>query len=523
VRLLRVADGWPGAALLFVLGLADYWIQALAWPLQRGRDSWDYWLYFLQFLDRHPPFSQVMLFRTPVTPIVTGLPMLIGGGRFLEVVMSVIYAASVLGWAWAVRPFGRGAAITMAVVVLVLQLPYAALFHEVSSDFVFGAILPLWAGLVIRAARSPSSWVLAGLGLASVGLTLARPAGQVVVLSAALAALVAPGPVRARLGRLGITLAAALIPLLLWAGVNGLRYGDFTVARGGKAWVPFYKVFGAGRIDPNAGPASRKLALAVEQQVLTLPQYRKLHVGVRTYFESPENLEAIRLVALSDQVFGRASNYDVLLDAATEEIRKDPGWYATDVVKTFWHFLDGRFALDRVLRHQVIHEESPVRVIDGKPRPSPIALSPLVQAIRFGFVWCPTNDIDRCILRHPSVAFRLRRDQRRYLQLVHRVRDWNAQLPLRDGKQALASKLDSLSVKSPRSFVWILIGIGALVIRRPRRGLVLAVLLLAAGLVLLVHALSQFPQSEYELPLAPLFVLVAVAAVLGTRSRSAER
>src|SRR5205085_2687155 len=105
VKLLRYADGWLGVAVLFVLGLADYWVQALAWPLQRGRDSWDYWLYFLQLLDRHPPFSQVMLFRTPVTPIVTGLPMLIGGGQFLEATMSVIYALSVLGWAWAVRPF----------------------------------------------------------------------------------------------------------------------------------------------------------------------------------------------------------------------------------------------------------------------------------------------------------------------------------------------------------------------------------------------------------------------------------
>jgi peptidoglycan/LPS O-acetylase OafA/YrhL len=58
-------------------------------------------------------------------------------------------------------------------------------------------------------------------------------------------------------------------------------------------------------------------------------------------------------------------------------------------------------------------------------------------------------------------------------------------------------------------------------LRRPRGWPALAVLLGAAGLVLLVHALSQDPQPEFELPLAPLFVLVALAALLGPRPGSA--
>ena len=48
-----------GAGLLVLAALGSYAVQALAWPLQRGRDSWDYWLTFLQLADRDPPFSPV--------------------------------------------------------------------------------------------------------------------------------------------------------------------------------------------------------------------------------------------------------------------------------------------------------------------------------------------------------------------------------------------------------------------------------------------------------------------------------
>ena len=54
-RVIAALDGRTGVAALFVVALAAYWLEALAWPLQRGRDSWDYWLYYLQLLDHHPP------------------------------------------------------------------------------------------------------------------------------------------------------------------------------------------------------------------------------------------------------------------------------------------------------------------------------------------------------------------------------------------------------------------------------------------------------------------------------------
>ena len=98
-RLRAAADGRAGLLVVFAVALAAYWLEALAWPLQRGRDSWDYWLYYLQLTDAHPPFSQLMLFRTPLAPLVTGLPMSVGGAQLLEVVLSLVYAGAVAGWA----------------------------------------------------------------------------------------------------------------------------------------------------------------------------------------------------------------------------------------------------------------------------------------------------------------------------------------------------------------------------------------------------------------------------------------
>jgi hypothetical protein len=220
-------------------------------------------------------------------------------------------------------------------------------------------------------------------------------------------------------------------------------------------------------------------------------------------------------------VFGRSTNYDLLYDAALDGIRKHPGWYAHSVASTMWAFVSSRFSLGPVERHPVIPAQPIVERVGGQKFPTPFALSPLVQAVRYGFVWCPTDQIDRCILRNPARAYASPRDAHRYLQLARHVRAWNAELPVRDSNRWLAAKLGAVSVRLPRSIIWLLGGLVVVAIRRPRGSSALLVLLVGAGLVLLVHALSQDPQSEFELPLAPLFVLVAVAALLAPRDTSA--
>jgi hypothetical protein len=192
------------------------------------------------------------------------------------------------------------------------------------------------------------------------------------------------------------------------------------------------------------------------------------------------------------------------------------------VARTFKHFLWFRFSLEPVVREPPPPPGPRVLNVDGKPSPSPEAVSPMAQAARYGFVWCPTDAIDRCIFRHPEQVFQSAAQQRRYVVLTNNVRDWNSQLPLRNGRRWLAAKLGTLSSDLPSApAVWLVLAAVGLAWRRPRGWPALVVLLVAGLLVLFVHALSQEPQSEFSIPLTPMFALVAVAALFGKRTDSA--
>ncbi len=190
-------------------------------------------------------------------------------------------------------------------------------------------------------------------------------------------------------------------------------------------------------------------------------------VDVQTYFHGLGNLEVIRMIALSDQVFGWDTDYDVLFDASVEAIRADPGWYARGVAQTFWDFLSQRYAPEPRVRPVPIPELPTEFQIDGKPFPAPITVSPLVQAVRYGFVWCPTDDLDRCVVPHPAAALGSASEGRRYTELVDTIRDWNAQLPVRDSNTWLANKGGTAAVRWPRPILWIAVALVALGVAAP--------------------------------------------------------
>lgn len=503
-----------GALLLVVVAVASYALQALAWPLERGRDSWDYWLWFLQAADGDPPFSALQVFRTPIAPLVTGIPMWIGGAGLTEVVFAFLYALSLLGWAWAVAPISRSAALATGLVLLV-AVPYAGLFHEVSSDPVFAFVLAWWAGAVVRAWLTGSTAWLAAVGVGVALLTLTRPAAQIALLACVLLPLLARRRWTPALRGVAACLAAAVLPLAAWAGYNAVRYDDLAVARGSKAWVPFFRV--AGDVDPANGDASRRLAEAIERDVLTQPPYASRGVDIATYFKGAGNLEVIRMIALSDRVFGWDSDYDVLFDASLEAIRADPWPYVEGVGRTFWDFLAQRYAPAPRERPVPIPDLPAELVIDGKPFPAPITVSPLVEAVRYGLVWCPTDDLERCVVPDPRAALGDAGQARRYDELIDTVRDWNAQLPGRDSNAWLASKGGTASDRWPRSILWIAVAAVALAVRRPRGTAPILVLMAVGGLVLGVHALSQAPQSEFALPFVPVWIVAALVGLLAPR------
>ena len=306
--------------------------------MAKGRDTWDYLVYYLQFLDGDPPLSQVQLFRTPLTPLVVGLPMAIGGSALLEIVFGVLFAVGVVAWSATALVFGRVPALASAVLLLVYPA-WATLYHQASSDAVFATGLALWALVLARTLRWPSTWGFVALGLGIAILVLIRPANQV-LLPAVLVPLLAAAPWRRRLTWVAACLAAAVLPLAGWAVHNGIRYDDATVARGGRAWVPFLKVWLDDRtVAPENGAQSRRLADLIERHVLTEEPFASLHVPLDAYLANGSNYETVRLIALSDRYLGRDDDYEAIFGSAIEAIKAHPRTYFSGVADVFWQFL----------------------------------------------------------------------------------------------------------------------------------------------------------------------------------------
>ena len=505
-------------ALLVVVALAVFWLESIAWPMAKGRDAWDYFNYYLSLLDGTPVFPDLMVFRTPVTPLVLGIPMSIGGSLALEILFSLLYAITIAAWACAALTFGRLTAVLTALVLLVYP-GLATLYHQASSDAVFATGFALWSLGMVRTLRTPSTARFAWLGIGVAALVLTRPASQILLVGALLP-LLAAGSARAR----GISAlsfcAGAIVPLALWAGVNGIRYDEVTVARGGNAWIPFFRVFLADRaIDPANGSSSRRLGTAIEQHVLTLPPYRRLHVDLDTYLAGGSNFEAIRLIPLSDKVFGRGDELGVLRGAALEAIRAHPGEILGSMARNTWDFLRYPGTRGRVLRQPTsFPPPAPtITAANGRPMPSPASLSPLIPAIGMGMVWCPTDDYDRCVLDHPAAVFRDQARARRYVEITDRVRSWNRELPGRDGNAWLGDQLYRVANRFPTPPWWLALLVIGLVFRRPRLWRPVVALVAAGLLIVVVHAVSQLPAPEFALPVYPAFILAGLAAVTGYR------
>jgi hypothetical protein len=517
-RLLAFVPTRNAALALFALAFAVYWIESLGWPMAKGRDTWDYLAYYLQLFDTEPPLSELQVFRTPLTPIVVGLPLDVGGVWLLELVFALLYATSILAWSATALLFGRVPALFSALLLLVYPA-YATLYHQASSDAVFATGLAVWALVLAHALDRPStrSFVWVGLGLAV--LVLIRPANQVLLPLAVVAPLVAYVAWRRRFALAGVCVLAAVVPLAAWAVHNGIRYDDATVARGGRAWVPFLQVFTSnGTISPENGAASRRLAELIDEQVLTREPYAELGVTLDAYLRNGTNYETVRLIALSDTVLGRGENYDVLFDSALEAIHEHPGTYVRGVADVFWKFLRQKPLREEVVpREQTAPEPpAPTYEVDGDVLPNPQA-TVLVPGVPYGFVWCASDYIDSCTLADPSQAWSEPATQERYRELVSQLRAWDAELPTRAGGSFVPEILNRITPRFPTPVLWLVVGVVALIWRRPQGWRTLVLLWLAAFLVLLIHAASQGVAPEFALPVYPVFIVTALCALAGDR------
>ena len=402
------------------------------------------------------------------------------------------------------------------------------MFHELSSEPIFAAAFAGWALLVTRATFAPSVGRFALVGLGVAVLALVRP-GNAVLLAFGIVPLLLAGSRRVRFERTGAFLLAAVLPLLAWSVHNGIRFDSWGLARGGNAIVPFYRAFITDNIiSPENGEQSRRLAVAMQQHLLTREPYRSYKVTLDDLFERGSFRVHEDLYLLSDQVFGWDTDYSVLRGAGVEGVRAHPGTYARGVTRTVWDELaKAQFRVASAKRTAGGSESTKPAtvVIGGKRLPEPSEGEP-IPAGQVVWISRPDQSI-RQVWTSPTewhFEFDHPGDRPRFEQITGEVNHLFDALPDRAGNQQLALRLNQLSRWFPRPWMWILLGLVAVAVRRPRGWPLLVALSLAAFAVVLLNALGLFADLHFVLPVAPAFLLLGLAGLLGERrSRTGPR
>jgi hypothetical protein len=512
----RFAESGNAAPTVFGIGLAVYAAVSFALPLQAGRDLPRYLLVYGQLFDAHVVFPNALLARTPGTPVVTGL--LLEGGPFVsEAGLAVLYALSIVAWFCVARRFGPAVALTTAAALLAYP-GYVLLFHELASDALFAATFALVALLLMRAVEHPTMARAAVLGLGVVALVLARPVGQVLLLLG-LAPLLAARGRRPRVEAVLAFAVAAIVPLVALAGVNAARADDFTVVRGGSASLLF-RTFVADRIvEPDNGEASNELAQAVSRQLLPYEPYRSRGIDLETFFSSGSSRMHDDLTVLSDRTWGWDDDYRHLGRVAREAIRAHPGAYARGIGKDLWRLLLWPLygPVDPTAASPPAAAAQPAA---PAPAASPADDEPIPSSREAPYISTPDGRI-REVWTSPtehSIVFRYPADAARSAALDREVNALLAGLPDRGGHASLVTRLNDVSRLYPRPFMWLLVGVVAVLWRRPRRIAVPAALAACALAVMVSTSLAVYAVAEYSVPVFPAFVLWATAGVFGPRS-----
>jgi hypothetical protein len=519
-RLERLGASRRGLVVLFALAVLAYAVRAVAWPLTAGRDLDEYVYAWVQLFDRNVLLPWSLLFRTPATPVFVGASLDAFDGRLAEPLMALLYAGSIVCWTAAARYFGAWAAVAVAAALLLYQ-GYALMFHELSSEPIFAAAFSLWAILVTRAAFGPSvrRFALVGLGIAL--LALVRP-GNAVLIAFAVFPFMLPGSWRDRLRWAAAVALAAALPLAAWSVHNGIRFDTWALARGGNAIVPFYRAFITDHIvSPENGESSRRLAAAMQEHLLRRDPYRSYGVTLDRLFEQGSFRVHEDLYLLSDEVFGWNSDYEILRKAGVEGVRAHPGVYARGVAGTVWDELSkAQFRVVTPASASAAGGTPPAMVIiHGKRLPAPSEGEPIPEG---QVVWIsrPDNSIRQVWTSATEWHFEFAHasERPRFERVQRRTQELFDALPDRAGNARLALRLNQLSRWFPRPWMWILLGLVAIGVRRPRGWPILIALSLAAFAVVFLNALGLFADLHFLLPVAPTFVLLGLAGLLGARA-----
>ncbi|GFK95959.1 hypothetical protein NNJEOMEG_03832 [Fundidesulfovibrio magnetotacticus] len=485
-------------------------------PLQQGRDFHTYLSYFTQFFREAPADHQLMLFRTPGAPLFFGLLDRLGGPALVDAGLNLLYAASLAALFAAARR-AWGTLLASCLLGLLALLPsYNWAWHTVATESLTAAGTAFFAAALLGAFARPGPWRWAVCGAWAFALVMARPSNQLAV-AACLACLAVPGlPARRRLALGASMLAAYCVLAGAWMAHNGLRYGEFTVSRGGAGLMPGHRVFLWDRLmAPGNGPASARLAEAVAADLLPRPEYRAKGVDLELFFAAGDENMFADLLALSDRAFGWESNFSTLQKAALEGVAARPLDYLAGVRDT----LRLVFSVSEVEAHERIKARWPTpeivkarRAALGLPVEAPLGFTRIMDQSSAYWLesgsgrFAPTPE-ERRAVREETAAMAARYPD--FMEAM-RLGPWPTRV------------WHTLAAAWSWFFALVPLGLGCLAERDPgRRGSARAALALwAAGLwVLGVTYLGVDAVFQLRSPFDPWFLLAALAGARALAGR----
>jgi len=505
--------------VLLTLALLVYAAVSLVSPLAAGRDLGRYLVIYAQLFDDHVVYPYALAARTPGTPLVVGA-LLEAGPVVAEVGTALLYAFSILAWCSVARRFGAAAAIATAAALL-LYPGYVTLFHRLSSDAVFAAAFALVAWLLARAVEKTSATRALALGAGVAALVFVRPVAQVLLLLA-LVPLLAGKTWRVRLQGSAAFVLAAVLPLLGWVVHNGVRADDFTLARGGGATLPLFRVFVSDNIvRPDNGPATRELERAVARNLLPFEPYRSYEIDLEQFFSSGSARMHEDLTGLSDRVWGWDDDYRHLSRVGREAVLAHPGAYARGVAGDLENLL-----IWPLYAHAPSAEAGTTTRIPVADRqlPVPGEGEPIPSARQSGYISTPDGRI-REVWTSPTdhqVVFTKPADALRAAEIDRRVADLSESFPDRSARPGAIDRLNSASRWYPRPVLFLLVGLLAAFVRRPRGFAVPLTLAGGALLILVATSLAVYAVAEYSVPAVPAFILLATVGLLGRGGGASE-
>ncbi len=514
-----------GAVVLVVAALVVFGVQSLGWPVAPGRDLSAYLVVYVDFWNSDPVLPWTMLNRTPVTPLVIGGILDTGSPVLVVAFAALLFAGTVLLYARTALRFGRGTAVLVAVALLLFP-GLGVLFHGLSGDVVFAAGFAIWTAIAVEAALRPSVWRFALLGAATALLALIRPANQAFLVVGLLPLLLA-APWRLRLTR---TLAFGVVALGLlasWATVNLVRYDDFTVARGGSASLPLFRAFTADHIlAPDNGPASRRLADAVEEHLLDEEPYRSYGIDLERFFAEGSPRMHEDLISLSDRLWGWDSDYEHLGAAAWEGVRAHPGLYGRGVLGDFWEELSQPLFAGRTAPETGEETPPPAAAAPSgtDTLPTPTEGEPIPSEHQSAQLSTPDNSIrevwtspteHHVVFDDPAKAARQAVNDRRLGELYGAFPDhwWSPWLGL---------QMDRSSKLYPPPWLLLLVGAAAVAWRRPERWWATLAPVLGSLAMLLATVMAVWAEPAYAVPVTPAFVLFAAVGLLGEKRERSD-